>query len=210
MVNLPLICPKKRQKEEFIFFSGLNTISAQMLGTCNSAPISPMGCWSLSLSGEQAHCQSRRADGNAVLGTLVIRKLFTCHAISTWLGNVQDDLGNTGQDFTLFSFVILHPDSSQLWPSQTPLKSEVAAFSKAACSKFRGARSLCPLPFAWLHLGPSLFLQRFSSAHLELCSTSPGKEYIYSKCKDKYLLELICNSTTGKLFKNNNNNKKTS
>lgn len=51
---------QKRQKEEFIFFSGLNTISAQMLGTCNSAPISPMGCWSLSLRGEQAHCQSRR------------------------------------------------------------------------------------------------------------------------------------------------------
>lgn len=134
-------------------------------------------------------------------------QLFTCRATSTWLGNVQGDLGNTGRDFTLLLSVILHPDSFKICQSQTSLKSEMATFSKATCSNFlEMPQAFCPLSIAWLHLKPSLFLQRFSSAHLQLCRAPPGKEYIYSKCKDKYLPEFICNSTTGKLFKNNNNN----
>lgn len=38
----------------------------------------------------------------------------------------------------------------------------------------------------------------------------PGNEYIYSKCRNKYLPEFICKNRKGKLFKNNNNNKETS
>lgn len=126
-------------------------------------------------------------------------------ATSTWLGNVQDDLGNTGQDFTLFLSEILYPDFFQLW-SNTPKIWDGCIQQRCWQQLLRGAGSLCPLSIVWLHLGSSWFLQRFGSAHLELCSAPPAKEYIYSQCKDKYLPEFISNSTTGKLFKNNNNN----
>lgn len=113
------------------------------------------------------------------------------------------------QGFTLFLSVILHPDSFQLWPSQTSLRSVTAAFSKATRSNFlKMQRAFWPLSVVWLHLGPPLFLKHFSAAHLELCSAPLGKEYIYGKCKSKYLSEFICNNRTGKLFKNNNNNNK--
>lgn len=106
------------------------------------------------------------------------------------------------QDFTLFLSVILHPDSFQLQPSQTSLRSETAAFSKATRSNFlKMQQAFCPLSVVWLPLGPPLFLKRFTSAHLELCGALQGKEYVYSKCKNKYLPEFICSSRAGRLFK---------
>jgi len=113
--------------------------------------------------------------------------------------------------FTLFLSVILHPDSFQLQPSQTSLRPEMAAFSKATRSNFlKMHQAFWPLSVVWLRLGPPLFLKHFGAAHLELCGAPLGKEYVYSKCKNKYLPEFICNNRTGKLFKNNNNNKETS
>lgn len=70
-------------------------------------------------------------------------------------------------------------------------------------------QAFCPLSVVRLHLGPPFFLKRFCSAHLELRGAPPGKEYVYGKSKNKYLPEFICNNRTGKLFKNNNNNKET-
>lgn len=115
------------------------------------------------------------------------------------------------QDFTLFLSVILHPDSFQLQPSQTSLRSEMAAFSKATRSNFlKMQQAFCPLSVVWLPLGPPLFLKRFSSAHLELRGALQGKEYVYGKCKNKYLPEFIFSNRAGKLFKTNNNNKESS
>lgn len=156
----------KRQKEEFIFFSGLNTISTQMLGTCNSAFLQwEAGPFSFERSRHIVKTgESRRADGNAGLGTLVTLPLLTCRAT------------NTEQDFTLFLSIILHPDSFQLWPSQTPLKSEMAAFSKDAWSNFLEvpqafALSLSSLPgCTW---GP---LCSCKGSVLHVWSAPPGKE----------------------------------
>lgn len=144
-----------------------------MLSMCNSAPISPEGSRSLSLWEEQTRCQNRRTQESwwkcsfGYPGDAAIVYVLCHQHMAGWL---QDDLGNTEQDFTLFLSVIFHPDSLQLWPSQTPLKS----FSKAACSNFSEvSQDFFSLSIAWLHLGPSLFLQRFSSARLE-CPTRKG------------------------------------
>lgn len=57
----------KRQKEQFIFFSQLNTISARILSwldACNAAHVSLVGHWSLSFQEDQAPCPDRRSQAS--------------------------------------------------------------------------------------------------------------------------------------------------
>lgn len=197
MVNLPLICPKKAKGRIYLLQWVKHNFSPNAGHMHLSTHFSSGKLVPFPLRG--AGTLSRQEDPGELMEMQFWIPWWCCHC----LGNVQDDLDNTEQDFTLFSSIILHPDSF-LWPSQTPPKSEMAAFRKAACSNFLEVPQAFGLsPLHGCTWGP---LCSCKGSVLHVWNAPQGQEYIYSKCKDKYLPELICDSTTGKLFKNNNNN----